>query len=255
MSNSSSADRFLRSRILYGDAAFEKISRAKIAICGVGAVGSFALESLARVGVSNFILVDFDLVEFSNINRQLCALESTVGKKKTEVMRSRILDINPSAKIEILDLFLDSATIPLLLSLSPNLIVDAIDSISSKSLLIESAVFAKIPIVSSMGAARRCDPSKIHVADLFETRNCPIASRLRKDLRNSCPSGVVSCVFSDEAVSPHSHQSSSSSDSRRVIGSTPIVTSSFGLYLASLAISKITENTPADIACGSGEEA
>lgn len=233
-----SGGRFSRSAMLYGKEAQAKIESASAAICGVGAVGSFALEALARIGIGKFYLFDFDAVEISNINRQLCALTSTIGKKKVEVAAARVEDINPAAKVLCFEKFIGESNCADIINCSPDVIVDAIDSISSKAALISSALRAGVPVVSSMGAARRTDASKICVARLFKTFNCPMAARLRKQLRAlGVEKAPVECVFSSEAAPANTHETSG--DGKKIVGSTPIVTGIFGLRLAGLALDEI----------------
>ncbi len=223
--------------MLYGEQAQEKIESASVMICGVGAVGSFVAEALARVGIGKFILVDCDVVELSNINRQLCALHSTLGKSKTSVMRDRILDINPRAQVEVFDEFIDAENVEKFVGLSPNIIVDAIDSISSKVELIATALSKGVEIVSSMGAARKTDASLVEVAELFKTKNCPLAARIRKEMRGRGFKKAQMCVYSTELVTESSRVENS--DGKKVIGSTPVVTGVFGLLLAQLALESI----------------
>lgn len=174
---------FSRSAILYGGDAQKKMESATVAVCGVGAVGSFALEALARIGVGSFVLVDADTVDVSNINRQLCALHSTIGKSKTAVMCERVRDINPNARVEIVDRFIDESNCAEFVGLCPDVIVDAIDSLAPKAALAAAALSEGVPIVSSMGAARKTDPLKVAAAELFKTHSCPMAARMRKELR------------------------------------------------------------------------
>ena len=185
-------ERFSRTSILLGNEATEKLASSSVVVCGVGAVGSFAVEALARLGIGKFFLWDFDSVEESNINRQLCALDSTIGKEKTEVVRSRILDINPNANVQTYGKITpDAANI---VASQGDIIVDAIDTISEKINLIFAAEERGVKIVSSMGAARRVDISKIKVADIMKTYGCPVASSIRKALRAGKYKGK--CKFS-----------------------------------------------------------
>ncbi len=230
---------FSRSAILYGGDAQKKIESATVAVCGVGAVGSFALEALARIGVGSFVLVDADTVDVSNINRQLCALHSTIGKSKTAVMRERVRDINPNARVEIVDRFIDESNCAEFVGLCPDVIVDAIDSLAPKAALAAAALSEGVPIVSSMGAARKTDPLKVAVAELFKTHSCPMAARMRKELRARGFKKGQPCVFSTEIPEAASHVKSGAADAKKIIGSTPIVTGTFGLVLANLALAQI----------------
>ena len=174
---------FVRSQMLLGKPGIDALSAAHVAVFGVGGVGSFAAEALARAGVGTLTLVDHDVVNVTNLNRQLVALHSTLGRPKVEVMRERILDIHPQAVVYALPLFYppDGAA-PVDLARF-DYIVDAIDTVSSKIALITAARDAATPIVSCMGAGNRLDPSRFEVTDLWATRGCPLARALRKELR------------------------------------------------------------------------
>lgn len=235
-----SDERFCRSRILYGDEAQIKIEAAKIAVCGVGAVGSFAIEALARIGVGAFELFDFDKVEITNINRQLAALSSTIGRGKAEVIAERIKDINPNAQVKVSKMFIDAQNCADVINCGASVIVDAIDSLASKTVLIAAALKAGVPIVSSMGAARKTDPSLIATAELFKTFNCPMAARMRKTLRAEGFKKANMCVFSTEIPPRETHVSKHGEPKK--IGSTPIVTGAFGLHLARLALDEILKD-------------
>lgn len=227
-------ERFSRTSILLGNEATEKLASSSVVVCGVGAVGSFAVEALARLGIGKFFLWDFDSVEESNINRQLCALDSTIGKEKTEVVRSRILDINPNANVQTYGKITpDAANI---VASQGDIIVDAIDTISEKINLIFAAEERGVKIVSSMGAARRVDISKIKVADIMKTYGCPVASSIRKALRAGKYKGKCKCVFSDEQLSKDTHIADCG---KKTIGSYVAVAGVFGLTLADLAVREI----------------
>ncbi len=224
---------------MYGPEAFERLSSAKVSVCGLGAVGGYAVEALARMGVGAFRLFDFDVVEESNTNRQLCALSSTYGRKKTDVWKERVLDINPGAKVEAFDIFADAGTVSAVLSESPDVVVDAVDTVSSKVSIIGGAWQTGVRVVSSMGAARRTDPLKVEVSDVFDTSNCPLAARLRKELRVCGFRGKCMCVYSKEKVSPETRLDTADGDAGKILGSSPIVTGVFGLNLANLAVGEI----------------
>ena len=229
---------FQRTELLYGKNALEKFSNARIAIVGLGAVGSFAAEALARVGLVNFKLIDFDVVEESNINRQLYALHSTISKNKCDIAKERILDINPNVKIESVNVFIRAENFETHFK-NIDIIVDAIDSLKSKIDLLEYATKNNIKIVSSMGAGRRKDVSKIQCADLFKTYNCPLAAKIRKELSHRKIKPKVNCVFSSELAEKETHLQSGSEDNKRLIGSSVIITGIFGLCLADLVVKKL----------------
>ncbi len=243
MNKSFDREIFSRGALLYGSNALERLSAAKVSVCGLGAVGGYAVEALARMGVGAFRLFDFDIVEGSNINRQLCALASTCGRKKVDVWRERILDINPDAHVEAFDIFVDSNTVSEVLSGSPDLIVDAVDTVQSKALIIGGAWESGISVVSSMGAARRLDPLKVGVSNIFNTSDCPLAAALRKELRRRKFQGKCMCVYSKEKVLPETHLNIGGENTKKILGSSPIVTGVFGLNLANLALREILEKS------------
>ena len=187
-----------RTEILLGKLAIEKLENSKVIIYGIGGVGSFTAEALARVGIGHLILVDKDKISVSNINRQIHATIKTVGKNKVDVMKERILEINPKAKIEAYlgneinneeDLIDDTI----------DYIVDAVDTINTKIKLIQKAKEINIPIISAMGAGNRIEPTKFEVTDIYKTSECPLAKKMRKELK-SRKITKLKVVYSKEKV-------------------------------------------------------
>jgi tRNA A37 threonylcarbamoyladenosine dehydratase len=178
-------EQFSRTSLLIGDENLNKLQNAKIAVFGVGGVGSFTVEALARAGIGSLLLVDNDTVSESNINRQLPALHSTVGKLKVEVMAERIKDINPSCQITVKAVFYNKDTVDEFCSILEQYqyIVDAIDTVSSKLLLIETAHRLGIPIISAMGAGNKLNPCSFEVSDIYKTSVCPLARVMRHELK------------------------------------------------------------------------
>ena len=174
---------FSREEVLIGKENLSKLKLAKVAIFGVGGVGSFVVEGLVRAGIGNFILIDNDTVDITNLNRQLHATHSTIGKYKVDLMRDRILDINPNANVEIYREFYESNEKNKILDSSINYIVDAIDSVKSKIELAKDAKDLNIPIISSMGTGNKLDPTKFEIADISKTSVCPLARVMRKELK------------------------------------------------------------------------
>ena len=174
---------FSRSALLLGDEAIARLQKAHVAVFGVGGVGAACAEALARGGVGQITLVDDDEVSLSNINRQFVALHSTIGQKKAEVMKARILDINPNAIVHAQCEFFSADTAADFDFAAYDYIVDAIDTVSSKILLIETAHRLNIPIISALGAGNKMDPSRFQVADLYKTSVCPLARALRSQLK------------------------------------------------------------------------
>ena len=176
------AEAFLREEMLLGDAAMERLARAHVAVFGVGGVGSYCCEALARAGVGALTLVDSDTVSVSNLNRQLCALRSTVGLPKAEVMAARVRDINPDCRVRpLVGLYSEEDKERFLAPY--DYIVDAIDLVSCKLSLIETALARGIPIVSSMGTGNKLDPSQFRIEDISRTQACPLARVMRRELR------------------------------------------------------------------------
>lgn len=176
-------NQFSRTELILGKENVNKIRQAKVAVFGLGGVGSFVVEGLARAGVENFILIDNDTISITNLNRQLFALNSTIGKNKVDVAKARILDINPNAKVEIHKEFVID-NFDNILDKSTNYIVDAIDTISAKINLVQKAKEINVPIISSMGTGNKLDPTKLEVTDIKKTSICPVAKILRKELKN-----------------------------------------------------------------------
>ncbi len=174
-----------------------RFQRQRILVVGLGGVGGYAIEGLARAGFKKFILIDFDVVSESNINRQIIALHSTIGRLKSELFKERVLDINPEAEVEIITDFFDEKLRLEVLN-RVDYVVDAIDSLGPKVGLLEDCYHKKIKVISSMGAGNRLDPSKIRIADLSKSKNCTLASRVRKYLRRRGISKGIPVVFSEE---------------------------------------------------------
>lgn len=177
-------EEFKRSAPLLSEEGLVRLSKKRVAIFGIGGVGSYVAEALARTGVGTLDLIDSDTVSLSNINRQIIALHSTVGRLKVDVARERILDINPDATVNTFPVFFSADTLPLFDFSGYDFVVDAIDSVKSKCELICAAHSAGVPIISAMGAGNKLDPTRFLVADIFDTSVCPLARVMRKELRD-----------------------------------------------------------------------
>lgn len=225
-------DEFCRTRMLIGEDNLEKIARKKVAIFGVGGVGSYVVEALARSGVRRFVLVDSDVISISNINRQLIALHSTVGRAKVDVMRERILDINPSAIVDTHQEFYDESNADDLIRCDYDYVVDAIDSVKSKVYLVVRAAKLGVPVISSMGAGNKLDPTKFLVDDIYNTSVCPLARVMRKRLKKE---GVerLKVVYSKEIPKRN--------EKFKVPASISYVPSVAGLIIASEVIKDLTK--------------
>ncbi len=175
-------NQFSRTELLIGKKGIETLQKAKVAIFGIGGVGSFVVEGLVRAGIENFILVDNDNVSLTNLNRQIIATTKTIGKSKVEVAKERILEINPNAKVATYkEFFMPSSEE--ILDNTVDYIVDAIDTVTSKIELVVRANKLNIPIISSMGTGNKLDPTKFEVTDIYKTSVCPLAKVIRKKLR------------------------------------------------------------------------
>jgi tRNA A37 threonylcarbamoyladenosine dehydratase len=221
-------DRLHRINLLLGKQAVSKLKQSTVMVVGCGAVGSFAIEALARCGIGHIILVDFDKVEESNINRQLFALDSTVGQPKVDVAKKRIHDINPDTVVDAFDMFFDENNVP---DVKPDFVIDAIDTVQSKIALYKWCANNNIPFVSSMGAARKTDSTKIKIANISKTSVCPLASKIRGQIRGlDLPDFPT--VYSTESATVQEKGG-------REFGSIITVTGVFGLMLADYVIKKL----------------
>ena len=236
-------EQFIRSAFVLGNEAIESLKEKKVILFGVGGVGSFCAEALARIGIGTICLVDSDSVSVSNINRQLIALHSTVGKNKAEVMKERIADINPNANVTALPLFYlpeNADSVPLA---DYDIIIDAIDTVSAKIELVVRANELNIPILCAMGTGNKMHPEKLVATDLAQTKMCPLARVMRRELKTRGISHLR-VVYSEETPIPrHADYADYNEDSgkRGVPGSISFVPSSAGLLLASEAVRILLE--------------
>lgn len=173
-----------RTGLIIGNEGIEKLQNSNVIVFGVGGVGSFAAEAIARAGVGKMTIVDFDDVDITNINRQIPALHSTVGKYKVDVMKDRILDINPNIDIKAIRAKYTAESSEEILCEEYDYVIDAIDMVTSKIYLIETCVKKNLNIISSMGMGNKLDPTKIVVTDIYKTQMCPLAKVMRKELRD-----------------------------------------------------------------------
>ncbi len=189
-------EQFSRTALLIGENGIQKLQNAKIAVFGIGGVGSYAIEGLARAGIGNFILVDNDKVDISNLNRQIIATHKTIGRPKVEIAKERILDINPNANIEIYQEFFMPNSKEILDN-TIDYIIDAVDTVTAKIELVVRANKLNIPIISCMGTGNKLDPTKFEVTDIYKTSICPLAKVMRKELKSK---GIkeLKVVFSKE---------------------------------------------------------
>ena len=228
-------DLFQRTRLLLGDVGLNRLRKAHVVVVGCGAVGGFAVEALARAGVGKITLIDGDVVEKSNINRQLCALNSTLNQNKTEILKKRIQDICSETQVQTHPVFFNAENAGELLADTPDFVVDAIDIFKDKVALILFLQRKNIPFISAMGAARKTDWRQIKVAGLNQTKVCPLAARLRKELKKQGADLSFPCVYSIET--PENAQGPD-----RQMGSLVTITGIFGLVIANEVILRIAQD-------------
>lgn len=224
---------FSREILLVGEEGFEKLKNTHAAVFGVGGVGSYTAEALARAGIGEITLIDNDTVNITNINRQIIALHSTVGMKKVEAAKRRILDINPMCRVNMFDCFYTGTEIDLSCF---DWIADAIDSVSAKLALVENAHKAGVNIISSMGTGNKLDPTKLVVTDISKTSVCPLAKVMRVELRKR---GIIhhAVVYSTEQPAVHKARSGEDESHRKTIGSMSFVPPVAGLLMAGEIVS------------------
>ena len=194
-------NQFSRTELLIGKESIEKLQNSKVAVFGIGGVGSFVVEGLVRAGIGNFILVDDDKVCLTNLNRQIIATRKTVGKPKVEVARDRILEINLNANVEIFQEFFMPNSREIL-DETVSYVVDSIDTVTAKIELVVRAEKLNIPIISSMGTGNKLDPTKFEVTDIYKTSVCPLAKVMRKELRARNIKGLKVVYSKEEPIKP-----------------------------------------------------
>ena len=244
-------NRFQRTKILLGDEAFDKLQKAHVAVFGLGGVGSHAAESLARSGVGELTIVDFDRINPTNINRQIIALNSTIGIPKSQAMAERIKLINPDCKVHVLDTFFEASNSNEIITNDFDAVVDAIDTFNSKIKLLVECKHKKIPIFSAMGAAGKTDPSLIKVGDISNTTVCPLAKKVRKTLRQMNIHKGIPVVYSlEDPKPPLSYTMFSKEEAelnpgleRMIMGSISYIPAIFGFTIAGMVVQKLIKDT------------
>lgn len=232
-------EEFQRLALLIGKEKMNTLHQKHVAVFGLGGVGGFAAEAIARSGIGKLTLVDYDTVDITNINRQIIALQSTVGKSKVMLWKERILEMDPSIQILGIDNKYTEQNGEEFFEEAFDYIVDAIDMVSSKIHLILKAKEKNIPIISCMGMGNKMDPTRIQITDIYKTRVCPLAKVMRKELRNKNVTDLL-CVFSDEEpIKPYISLSSSSK--REIPGSNAFVPSVAGLMMAARVVSDLVD--------------
>lgn len=226
---------FSRTEMLIGVEGLEKLKKSTIAIFGIGGVGSYTAEALARSGVGHLVLIDHDEVCISNINRQVHATSQTVGQSKVDLMKARILEINPMCKVTAYKEKYTAETAAQLLTVDYDYVVDAIDMVTSKIDLIVRCKEMNIPIISAMGAANKLDPTKLQVADIYKTTMCPLAKVMRHELKKRRVKKLKVVYSTELPVVPNQQlvQGGAGANRRQTPGSMVFVTATSGLIMAS----------------------
>ena len=230
---------FSRQEILLGPDAMERLAQAAVAVFGVGGVGSYVAEALARSGIGRLLLIDSDRVSESNLNRQLIALRSTIGQLKVEAARDRIADINPKAAVEVYPIFVTPENLSQIPLEDCNYVVDAIDSVSAKLALAERCQREGIPLIASMGTGNKLDPCRLELADISETSVCPLARVMRRELRKRGIDHLEVLYSREEPVSPRISPEQPPKGRRAVPGSVSFVPSAAGLIIAGRVVRRL----------------
>jgi tRNA A37 threonylcarbamoyladenosine dehydratase len=232
-----------RTELLIKEDGLEKLNQATVLVVGLGGVGSFAAEFLARAGVGHMTIVDGDTVDITNVNRQLPALHSTVGKHKVKIVAERLLDINPDLQLTKINEFLNPERMDEVLDSAPfDYVLDCIDSVTPKLSLIIAAKRRRIKIVSSMGAGGKTDPSKVMVRDISKTEHCHLARQVRKRLKKVKIDKGVRCVFANDIQDEDSLKMTDGSNYKRSFyGTISYMPAIFGLYAASEVINHLLD--------------
>ena len=235
-------EQFFRTAMLLGEDAMERLKNAHVAVFGIGGVGGYVVEALARAGIGHLSLIDSDTISLSNLNRQLLATHSTLGMPKVEAAKARILDINPAAQVETYPIFYTPETAHLLDFTRFNYIVDAIDTVTGKLALVEQANAAHTPIICCMGTGNKLDASAFQVSDISKTSMCPLARVMRKELGKRGIRHLKVVYSQEEALTPTGWEEEAAAIGKRQIpGSVSFVPGAAGLILAGEVIKDIAQ--------------
>ena len=233
-----------RTEMLIGEEALKKLKSARVLVVGLGGVGAYAAEMICRAGTGSMTIVDGDNIHTSNINRQLIAINSTLGLKKTELMASRLLDINPDLKLNLISEYIRGDRLPEILEEKYDYVVDAIDTLSPKIFLIWHSVQRKYPLVSSMGSGGKTDPLKIRITDISETTDCNLARILRKRLHRLGVREGFRAVWSPETTDKSKVIPTAGEQNKKsIVGTISYMPAAFGIACASVVIRDIINST------------
>lgn len=226
-------NQFSRTQLIIGKKAMETLNRARVAVFGIGGVGGYVAEGLVRAGVGRFLLVDNDQVSLTNLNRQIIATHSTIGRDKTEVMKERILDIYPQAQVDVRKCFYLPENADEFDFTGYSYVVDAVDTVTAKLELIIRAQRAGVPVISCMGTGNKIDPGQLHISDIFRTDVCPLAKVMRRECRKRNIQKLKVLFSTEQAIRPEAEEGEQEISSKRSIpGSISFVPSVAGLMIA-----------------------
>ena len=235
------ADQFSRTALLLGRDGIERLAKARVAVFGVGGVGGYAVEALARSGVGALDLIDDDRVSLTNLNRQIIALHSTIGQYKVDVAAARVKDINPACSVRVYRTFYSPETQTQFDFTQYDYVIDAIDTVTGKIALILQAQAAGTPIISSMGAGNKLDPSAFEVSDIYKTSVCPLARVMRRELKKRGVKRLKVVYSKEEPRAPLAGDEEPEKGRRQVPGSAAFVPSAAGLVLAGEVIRELSD--------------
>lgn len=247
------SDWLSRTELLLGKEKLERLKQAHVLVAGLGGVGAYAAEQLCRAGIGEMTIIDGDVVELTNKNRQLPALDSTIGKPKAELMAARFRDINPDIRLHVVNDFIrDDRMVEILDEARYDYVVDAIDTLAPKIFLIYHSIQKGLPIVSSMGSGGKLDPSKIEVADISKSYNCNLARMLRKRLHKLGVYKGVKVVFSSEFTNPEAVVLTESQNKKSNVGTISYMPPIFGCFIASVVIRELIREEKENIPVADG---
>lgn len=232
-------NQFSRTELLVGKEGIDKIQKAKVAIFGIGGVGSFVTEGLVRAGVKKFVLIDNDKVCLTNINRQIIATRKTIGQYKVDVMKERILEINPDAEVETYKEFFMPGSNLNIIKKDLDYVVDCIDTVTAKIEIVVQCKNLDIPIISAMGTGNKLDPSKLEITDIYKTNICPLAKVMRKELRKRNIDSLKVIYSKEEPIKPYNIPGCEGEHKKQTPGSVSFVPSVAGLTIAGEIIRNI----------------
>ena len=232
-------EKFSRTEMLIGKEGMEKLKNAKVAVFGLGGVGSFVCEGLARSGVGGFVLVDFDKVDESNINRQIIATTKTIGRNKVDVMKERILDINPDANVEIHNEFYLADSTSDIITEDLSYVVDCVDTIMAKIAIICKSKEIDVPVMSCMGTGNKLDPTKFEIDDIYKTSYCPLARIMKKDLKKRNIKKLKVFYSKEHPINTNDCEINQNENKHKVKGSVSFMPPVAGLMIAGEVVKDI----------------